>query len=221
MRSWELVYSTTPRHSYLSLPKWLSKYMTSFDCDVQMDAKSIMYRVVFRIVNWLPAITCRQFGTLDSVNGRKTLETLNRPTFTMGKLNLSKLFPFRMLFNNKKKNQQKTDEQRISNDCTFLGDNLRICRITPVPIFGGTCPSTHPPYSPLRPLSPHAPTAFLLASTGEETLAVFARRQPEAELTHRAVEAIKATKAIEPISKLFSKFGRRNKKNNNGPQYAL
>lgn len=46
-------------------------------------------------------------------------------------------------------------------------------------------------------------------STGEETVAIFARTVPEPTVSKAAAEALMAHKAIEPISKLFSKFGRR------------
>lgn len=125
---WSLAYSSIPRFEYLSIPKWLGRFLVSFSAKVDMDGKSIIYRIVFRFLKWVPQLRRLQQGSVQTMSpsSRKSVEILGQPRFSLGRL-FSWALPRRA----------DRDPIRLTNNCTYLGSKLKICRITRPTVSSG------------------------------------------------------------------------------------
>ena len=122
---WDLAYSSLPPCQFLSFssPKWLSHFLVSFSATVDMDGKSIIYRTIYRFFfSWFVLRRMQQASIQPmSPSSRRSVEILGQPRFTLGRL-FSWVLPRRA--------DRDRLVRRLVNNCTYLGSNLKICRIT-------------------------------------------------------------------------------------------
>ena len=138
---WDLAYSSGPVAPLLALPRWLARFLVGLSATVEATAAapspndnnkvSVVYRAVFKFLDWLPRLRRTQRATVEASSPRQHVEVLAAPPrFTIGRGRFSFALPrFLAPLGTAAAAGRAGMAPRLTSSCTYLGSQLKICRL--------------------------------------------------------------------------------------------
>lgn len=132
---WDLAYSSLPVSPFLSLPRFLARFLVNVAVKMEGGGKTVVFQAVFKFLEWFPRLRRTQTATVSVLTPRKSVEVMNgRPRFRLGRLFTITQPRLRLPFiRNAKKATDSLAPPELTDTCTYMGAHLKICRWTRSP----------------------------------------------------------------------------------------